>query len=338
MKRVILITCIIFTLFLCACEKSDGYTKASFVAMDTVIDIKLKDKELDEDSLSADCEKIVLEIEAIVSKTLPESDTSFANSEIDIMLDVSPVFAELVTLSLDLSERTNGSFDISTGTLKELWEKCASENREPSEEEIKSTLSKTGKSSIFLNESTLEKNFKETKLDFGAVGKGYAADKVCKMLTEKGVDSGIISFGGNIALVGEKENGEPYKVGVKDPFDTSKIIGTLSLEGGFVSVSGDYERSIDIGSKKYCHIIDPGTGYPVSNGTHSVTVISNDGVLADALSTALFVDGRDTAAVYYENGSFDFEAIFVTDEGIFATAGLKDIFTPEKGKEVKYLG
>ena len=335
MKKLIILFLLTFLLF--GCEKSEKYVDSSFFAMDTVIDIRISQGELDEASIIAECEGLIADIESVISKSAEGSDTYIANTEIDHLLDFSPIFEELIKLSSEYSALTGGAFDITVGTLKELWEKCAEEGREPTAAELESSLEKVGFEGLTLGDGILEKSFKETKLDFGAVGKGYAAQKVCRLLEERGVSGAILSFGGNVALVGAKRNGEPYRVGVKDPENTDDVIGYLLLEGGYVSVSGDYERHIEIGDKIYNHIIDPTTGYPVSNGIHSVVVVSDDGALADALSTALFVMGIDAAKELYSSGKCDFEAIFVADDGIFATAGLDGIFTPKKGMKITFF-
>ncbi len=336
MKRILVL--LLACLILCGCAKNEEYVDRSFVAMDTIIDIRISDSELDEEAIIAECERLITDIESVISKTVADSDTEIANTGIDLMLAVSGAFSELVSRSSELSRLTDGSFDITVGALKELWENSAKEGRAPSEDEIASCLENVGYNGISIEDGTLKKSSKDIRIDFGAIGKGYAAEKVCELLREKGVSGAILSFGGNVALVGEKKNGEPYKVGIKDPKNPDDVIGYLDLEGGYVSVSGDYERYIEIGETKYNHIIDPKTGYPVSNGLHSVSVVSNDGALSDALSTALFVMGKEASFEFYNSGVCDFEAVFVTDDGIFATAGLEGGFSAKKGVTVTFEG
>ena len=337
LKKTILILLPLILLF-GSCSGKENYIESSFVAMDTVISFKVSEGEYDETAIIAECEELLSEIENTISKTAEESDTSIANTDIDMMLEVSPIFEEVTALSLDYSRMTGGAFDITVGGLKNLWEKCSEEGREPTAEEIETALRFVGYDSLTLDNSTLEKRYKETRLDFGAIGKGYAAQKLVQLLEEKGVSGAILSFGGNVALVGAKQSRDLYKVGVKDPYNTADVIGYLSLDGGFVSVSGDYERYIGIGDKKYNHIIDPSTVYPIESGLHSVSVISDNGALADALSTALFVMGKDAAIEFYNSAVCDFEAVFVTDDGVFATAGLKDVFSPQKSVKVTFEG
>lgn len=328
----------VLALLLYGCAEKDVYVESSFVAMDTIINIKVSEGEYDESAIISECEAMLSDIESIISATAEGSETSIANTDIDMLLDVSPVFIEILQISLSSYELTEGTFDITVGSLKELWEKCSAEGKEPTEDDIKTALENVGCDKLTLKENSLYKDFKETKLDFGAIGKGYAAERITDLLEDRGVSGAILSLGGNVALVGSKQNGKPYKVGVKDPENTNDVVGYLSLDGGFVSVSGDYERYIEIGEKRYNHIIDPRTGYPADSGLHSVSVISEDGALADVLSTALFVMGKDEAIEFYNSGVCDFEAVFVTDDGVFVTDGLEGRYTPKKGESFTTVG
>ncbi len=338
MKRPVALAACAVLLFLTSCTAPEQYKESSFVAMDTVIEMKISDGELDINALFTESENMIREIESAISKTAVDSDTSIANSGVDIILDTSYIFRDAVMLSDKYSKLTDGAFDITAGTLKELWEKCESEGRIPTTAEINEALDATGSEKIKISNGIFRKSHSGTKIDFGAIGKGYAAETVCDMLEEKGVDCAILSFGGNVALVGEKANGKPFVVGVKDPYNTADVVGYLSLESGFVSVSGDYERYMEIGGRSYGHIIDPSTGYPVKNGVHSVSVVCDNGPLADALSTALFVMGPKEGERLYQRGQCRFEAIFVTDDGVFATKGLKKTFSPRDDIKVTYIG
>ena len=135
----------------------------------------------------------------------------------------------------------------------------------------------------------------------------------------------MISFGSNVAVVGKKPEGDAFRVAVKNPIDGHDYAKVLEMsEGQVLSVSGDYERYYTIDGEKYHHIIDPQTGYPAKNGLCSVAVICEDGALADALSTALFVMGETKSRELYASGAYDFEAIFITSYGIVSTTdGLK---------------
>ena len=159
-------------------------------------------------------------------------------------------------------------------------------------------------------------------------GLGWIVCKVVTMLSEK-APYGMISFGGNVGVWGQKPTGGAWEIGIKDPFDTEGVVGKIRTDGGFVSVSGDYERFFEVDGKKYHHIFDPKTGYPVDNGLRSVAVYTKDAALGDALSTALFVMGYDKAMEFYNSGIYDFEALFITDNEILMTKGMEEMFTYE---------
>ncbi len=328
--RILLVIAMLSVLiFAVSCEPKETYVEATFFAMDTVISIKIAENEYDEAAMLLECENIIKDIENVISKTVEGSNTSLANEHIGLFIDIDPTFEDIISLSLDYSDMTGGLFDITIGGLKELWEQCAEEGREPHEGEIALKLESVGYDKLSIEDNSLKKAKNDTRIDLGAIGKGYAAQKVCDYLSETGAKGAIMSFGGNVALVGAKKSGKPYIVGIKDPKNTSEVVGYLSLEGGFVSVSGDYERYIRIGENKYNHIIDPMSGIPAVSDIRSVSVISDDGALADALSTALFVMGKEKAMQFYNRKTVDFEAVIITDDEILLTDGIKDNF---KGK------
>ena len=164
-------------------------------------------------------------------------------------------------------------------------------------------------------------------LDLGAVGKGLALDYILEILKENSdVLGGTVSVGGSVLTYGTKPDNTVWRVGVANPENPSENIGVLYLEGQWcVSTSGDYERYMEIGGVRYHHIIDPATGMPADSGLTSVTIVTKDGLLSDALSTACFVLGREKGlelAVQY--GA---EALFVESDGeISMTPGMEEIF------------
>ena len=173
---------------------------------------------------------------------------------------------------------------------------------------------------------TLEKG---TTLDLGATGKGIGCDVVSDFLkTQKDVSGMILNLGGSSVMVyGEKPDGSEWKVAVTDPRDVEgEYLGAITLEGGeFLSTSGDYEKYFIEDGKRYHHILDPKTGYPVWNGLDSVTVVCNSGLLADGLSTACFVLGMEDAQSLLEK--YNAEAVFVDeDKNVYLTSGMKERF------------
>ena len=167
-----------------------------------------------------------------------------------------------------------------------------------------------------------------TQISFGAVAKGCASNRAIEAMRNAGVESGIVSLGGNVQTLGLKPDGSNWTIAVEDPNDTGSYIGTLSVGETAVVTSGSYQRYF-VGNDgvKYHHLIDPSTGKPAENGLVSVTVVCSDGTLADCLSTAMFILGEDAAIKYWrDNGGFDM--IMITDDNrVVCTRGLIEVFT-----------
>ena len=163
--------------------------------------------------------------------------------------------------------------------------------------------------------------------DLGAVAKGFAAREAEAAIRDAGGTSAMLDLGGNVTVIGAKEDGSPWRVAVKDPRDTGSYLCVLALTDVTLSTSGGYERYFEEDGVRYHHIIDPETGYPADSGLLSVTVVSADHLLADALSTALFVAGPEEALDFWRSRD-DFELVLCTGQGeLLVTEGLEDVFT-----------
>lgn len=330
-----------------SCEKNEEkeYFDANFIAMDTAVTVRLarnsgkkdgrkiiyfNDAYLNE--IKQNCADIAKEIEASLSRTIDGSIVSYINKETDCVLDIDGDFISLLNESLELSENTGGAFNITLGTLTELWNITGDTHRVPSAEEISDALSHTGNDKITVGASDVKKSDRKLKIDLGAIGKGYALEKITEYLESTDVLYGLVSFGGNVSVFGSKEikgtkdeESQKYKIGITDPLDTSKVVGYVYIDSGYVSVSGDYERYFEENGIRYHHIFDPETGYPADSGLSSVAVICSDASTADALSTALFVMGYDKALDFYKSEKYDFEAVFTKKDGTtLLTSGLSE--------------
>ena len=179
----------------------------------------------------------------------------------------------------------------------------------PDSKKLSHALSHSGYEKIILSGGRIEKSDKEATLDFGAAGKGIALDEIKARLESRRVKNAVVSVGGSVLLFGKKE----FTVGIRDPFGNSgSYVAKLGVSDCCVSTSGCYEQQFEQGGKKYHHILDPKTGYPVDNGLLSVTVISKSGLLSDALSTACFVLGIEKgSALAREYGC---TAIFIDED------------------------
>lgn len=165
---------------------------------------------------------------------------------------------------------------------------------------------------------------KKDTLNLGGVAKGFVTDKLVNILKENNVSSALINLGGNTYALGKKPTGEKWHIGIQNPKNADSIIGIISAENLAVITSGDYQRYFDLDGIRYHHILDPKTGYPANSGLHSVTVISDNPTLCDALSTAAFVAGVEKGAELLKK--YDSMGIFITDDTVYFSKSLENIF------------
>lgn len=327
---------LILTLSLTCCSRTGAeFRDYTYFAMDTVVTLRLAQGGLSPDTLAetADsCASLLAKLESELSSHNPASPVYRLNH--GESAELPPSAASVLETALSVSNLSDGAYDCTLGPLIELWNVTGG-GPVPSPDAIAEAMAHTGADRFRFDGSFAEPLEPGVSLDLGGVGKGYAAEAIADLLSESEVPYGLVSLGGNIGIFGTREDGSPYKIGVRDPAkpeDPSAVIGYLYLTEGFVSVSGDYERYFEENGRRYHHILDPKTGYPADSGLHSTAVWSRDGAAADALSTALFVLGEDGAlALYRELRNDDetsFEAVLVADGGrIVVTDGLKDRFT-----------
>lgn len=294
MKRLV---CLIL---ICAlvCAGCDRQTQETVFAMDTVIDLQLWGEDAEEGLQQI--KTLLRELDDRWSATAGNSVLGQLNRGIDVQL--SDGEAALLEQVEALSVRTGGAFDPKMYSVSLAWGFYNEAYQVPTEEEITAALA-------------------EPRWDLGAALKGYAGQRAAELLEGLKVDRAMLNLGGNIQTYGEKPDGSPWSIGVRNP-DGGDYIGAVTVTGtASVVTSGDYQRYFEADGVRYHHILDPETGRPAASGLRSVTVICRDGLTADALSTALFVMGLEEAAAHWR-ASDDFEAVFITDTGeIYATEG-----------------
>ncbi|MCR5798785.1 MAG: FAD:protein FMN transferase [Lachnospiraceae bacterium] len=268
------------------------------------------------------------EYERIFSRTDPESELYKINSRQGnlntdedgaYMTDISEDMYSVICLGREYADSTSGCFDIAIGNVSELWDFHAEDPKVPDKESIEKALLNSGTDGIMVDKTGDGKCFlileDDAKLDLGGIAKGYIADKLKDFLVSEGCKEAVISLGGNVVCIGDK-NGEGYIVGVQKPFgDLGETIDTVNIADCSVVTSGIYERYFEIDDKIYHHVIDPKTGYPVENDLAGVTVICEDSAKADALSTALLIMGSDEAMNYINRQANDVSAILVRRDG-----------------------
>lgn len=235
-------------------------------------------------------------IEKLISSWDSNSQTSEINSAAGQKpVKVSQELFDLINRCLKLSKLTDGAFDISYASMDRIWKFDGSMTTMPTEKAIWESVSKVGFQNIILNKEDTSVFLKlpGMKIGFGAVGKGYAADRAKALLIEKGVFSGIINASGDMNTWGKQTDGSEWKVALTNPMDKNKGFGLLPVVNKAVVTSGNYEKFVMFHGKRYSHIIDPRTGCP-STGILSVTVFAPKAELADALATSVFVMGKET--------------------------------------------
>ena len=207
--------------------------------------------------------------------------------------DVDPETAGLFAYAKACYASSGGAFDITSGLLRQAWNFSAP--RLPGQSEIDALLPRIGLDKVTLSDGRLSFALAGMELDFGGLGKEYAADRAAELCSEMEARYGFVDLGGDIRVVGPQADGEPWRIGIRDPRDASAVIAQVALHGGALATSGDYERFIEIDGVRYCHILDPRTGWP-AQGLSSVTVISDRCLVAGSLSTQAMLRGRQGAA------------------------------------------
>jgi len=234
-------------------------------------------------------------IENLISSWNKDSETTLINKNAGIKpVKVSRELIDLIERSIKISEITDGAFDITYASMDEIWRFDGTMDKVPSEDSVKRSVSKVGYKKIQLDQEnqTVFLPQKGMCIGFGAIGKGYAADRAKELLVSKDVKGGIINASGDLTTWGTKVTGEKWLVGIANPLSKDKVFSWLPVIESSVATSGNYEKYIVLDGKKYSHIIDPRTGYP-TRGINSVSIFAKQAELCDALATAVFTMGRD---------------------------------------------
>lgn len=243
---------------------------------------------------------------------------------------------KLFTKAQDLYESTEGAFDVTVNPLMDLWGFTSGKYQVPSKEELSNTLTQVDQRKLALSKDGYLTLGEKQQIDLGGIAKGYTSGRIMEIYKEYGVTSGMVSLGGNVQVLGKKTNGSDWNIGIRDPESKEgDILGVLSISDQAVITSGGYERYFEEDGKNYHHIIDPKTGYPADSGLTSVSIVSEDGTLADGLSTALFVMGKEKAVSYWRQHKEAFDVILVEKDGsIYVTEGLEKQFSSDKSFEI----
>ncbi len=300
-------------------EDAKKYTH-SFIALDTVIQITIynDDPSIDVEKIMDETESLVKEYENVISKTISGSFTHTLNSTGEYDYSQSPyadAIHQLVDKSKYYSEISNGEFDVTIEPVVRLWDINNGNTEIPSQNDLDKALT-----SVDYNNFVRDENNQKYELlngatvDFGGIGKGQIADIIKASLMSKGINSGLVSLGGNVVTIGAKPGDKNWVIGIQDPTASSgSILGTVSVKNKSIVSSGNYERYFVKDGERYHHIMDTTTGYPSNTGLVQTTIISDYSIDGDGLSTTTFLLGTEEGLELIENLD-GVEAMFIDEE------------------------
>ncbi|MEA4947576.1 MAG: FAD:protein FMN transferase [Oscillospiraceae bacterium] len=314
---------------LCACGgTADTQAHKQLFAMDTIMTLTAYGKNGDAGIDAA--EATINDLAAVLDPQTKGSAVNALDSAEGRPVTVPESVTDMLAAAKTVYRRTGGALDLSVYPLSVLWGfinlDSGGKGYVPTQAEIDTALRKLcfDKIAVDGDQVTIPAG---DEISFGAVAKGYTSDQTVAAMKKAGVESAIVSLGGNVQTLGLKPDGSNWNVAVEDPNDPGAYLGVLSVGQTAVITSGSYQRYFEQDGKVYHHILDPHTGYPADSGLKSVTIVCTSGVTADCLSTALFVLGKDAALNYWRTYG-GFEMILVTtDDQVVCTGGLKNSFT-----------
>lgn len=329
-KLIALLLCVCTLLPLTGCGES-RQEQAEVFAMDTIMTLTAYGKKASAGLAAA--KSVITSMDSMLDPELSTSTTYAINHAEGASVVVPGQVARMISTAQTVFNQSNGALDLSIYPLVKRWGFVDGKYYVPTAEEISADLSKRCFDKLMLtsypNTGTYTVQIPSGgELSFAAVAKGCAADNAIEAMRQAGVESGIISLGGNVQTLGLKPDGSRWTVAIKDPNNTSSYVGVISVGETAVVTSGSYQRCFtDAHGDTYHHILRPSSGYPVNNTLVSATVICSDGALADCLSTAMFVLGESAALNYWRTyGGFDM-ILITNDNRIICTSGLLEQFT-----------
>lgn len=300
-------------------------------AMDTVMTLTAYGKNANAGLRAA--ESIILSMDNALDPELSTSTVYAINHAQGASTVVSGQIAKMISTAYTVYKQSEGALDLTLYPLVKRWGFIDGKYYVPTAEEIAEDLSRLCFDKLVLSSFPASGSYSVSipsygEMSFASVAKGCAADNAVEAMRQAGVTSGIISLGGNVQTLGLRPDGSEWRVAVQDPANTASYLGVVSVGETAVVTSGGYQRYFtDSRGTTYQHIINPASGYPVTNTLQSVTIICPDGTLADCLSTAMYVLGESRAINYWRTYG-GFEMILVTKESkIICTKGLIEEFT-----------
>lgn len=315
------------------------FTQSENYGMGTVINNKVFGRQAAEALQEVLSETIRLE--QMLSRFIPDSEISRINSTAGIGYEkVSNETYNVISRAIEFSRCCQGFFDITIGPLASLWSNAKEERKPPVGEVIRKVLPFVNYTDLVLKpeEEVIGLRNQGQLIDLGGIAKGFAADMILKVYQRYGITSAFTNFGGNVAVLGAKPDGTPWRIGIRHPRLDNGLIGSVSMINKSVVTSGDYQRFFyDSSGRRYHHILNPKTGYPSESGLISVTIIADSSMDADALSTIIFLLGRNKGSMLLKSFPGTEAILIDTDLTVYITRGLENNLQTVEGIGINIL-
>lgn len=330
LKKPVVWSCLtVWLLSGCSGWGSTEVHKLTGYSMGTSYTVSLVAKESEARALDTEVRTAIEEVNLAMSTYLPRSDVSrFNDSPVDGWIAVSPMTAEVVSLSLEIAEASDGAFDPTVGPLVDLWGFGPKETTDqvPLESDIKAAMAMVGWQAIEVDITAHKLRKSEPReLDLSAIAKGYAVDQVANMLEARGIDNYLVEIGGEMRFAGTKPDEMHWRVAIETPDSEQRsVYKILEVSDGAMATSGDYRNYFEQDGQRYSHTLDPQTGYPIRHDLVSATVLADRSVISDAYATAFMVLGVEEAMALAEE--LDLAVYLIQRDGDGDTETLSERF------------
>ncbi len=311
-------------------SENHKYISHSYYALGTLIHQKLYTSPAQAKQIICGVTTLIARLEKIMSFYEVRSEINEINRQAGkSWVLVSSELLFIISEAKRYARLTNGLFNITVAILVNLWQQFGRVGLVPPDYIIDEKLKMVNYEDILIDEEKSRVKLRKTKqkIDLGGIAKGYIANCVIEFFDNYGLHSAMINLGGNVAVLGIREDGKPWQVGIQDPEqERGKCLASIGVNNTSVVTSGNYERFFLEGNRRYHHILDPFTGYPVNKGLNSVTIVHPDALLADVLSTAVFIAGLEEGIKLLHRFA-DIEAIIVSsNREIYLSHGIINKF------------